>query len=178
MKKFLFILISFVFMVTSCGVKMTGYDFEKTLKADKELVDSLSGADLVRFCEAQARFSKDFNKSDKEFEVLYMQTVFQVDSLVYILKHPDGQYGTEPAIEVYEDIWIGDLYSPIECDVDLRQAITNIKKSDLEAPATPFVVLRRPIMKPPFPKYMYYIFGSSQKGALKVDSHTGEVTNL
>lgn len=176
--KRIFILFAALAVFVSCGVKMTGYNFEETIANDKALVESLSNADTVRFCEAQARFAKDFNKDDKEFEVSWVMTVFQVDSLVFTVTHPENEYGSEPVVINYADIWIGDLYSPIESEVTLKDAIENIKKSDIEAPATPFVVLRRPIVKPPFPEYKYYIFGSSQKGAIKVDSNSGEVTSL
>lgn len=171
-------MLSALFLIASCGVKITGYDYNNVIAEDKALVDSLSQSDSVRFCEAQGRFTEPFVKGNKKFEVVWMQSVFQVDSLVYILIHPDGEYGTEPAIEVYNDIWIGDLYSPIETEVDLKQAIENVNKSDVDVPESPFFVLRRPIVKPPFPEYMYYIFGSTNKGAIKVDSHSGEVTNL
>lgn len=177
MKK-IFTFITILFITTSCGIKVVGYDFNKVIAEDKAIVDSLSQFADVKFCEAQGRFIEPFIKTANKYEVVWMQTVFQVDSLVYILKHPDGQYGTEPAVEVYEDIWIGDLYSPIETKINLKRAILDIKKSDLCAPKSEFFVLRKPIVKPPFPEYMYYIFGSSQKGAIKVDSNSGEVTNL
>lgn len=177
MKKFL-IFITTLFVIISCDIKVTGYNYNKVIAEDKAFVDSLSRSDSVKFCEAQGRFAEPFIKDAKEYEIIWMQTVFQVDTLVYILKHPDKQYGTEPIVEIYEGIWIGDLYSPIETEIDLKEAIINIRKSKIDVPESEFFVLRRPIVKPPFPEYMYYIFGSSQKGAIKVDSNSGEVTNL
>lgn len=182
MRNFIFFALT-LFILTSCGSKnpkLTGYDFHKTVADDKALVVERSANDSlnVKFCEAQGMFKNDFVKNQKEYEVTFVKSVFQVDSLVYIVTHPEEEYGSEPIVEVYNDIWIGDLYSPIEVNVDLKHAIKKINASDLEAPATPFFVLRRPIVKPPFPEYMYYIFGSNKKGAIKVDSHTGEVTTL
>lgn len=179
MRKVIFCLIMLL-TLASCGLKLTGYDFHETVANDLELVKANVANDSVKikFCEAQGKFATDFVKDSKEYEVSFVRSVFQVDSIVYIITHPEQEYGSEPIVEKYKDIWIGDLYSPINVDVKLKDAIKHINESDIEAPATPFFVLRRPIVKPPFPEYMYYIFGSNRAGAIKVDSHSGEVTPL
>lgn len=179
--KYLVIYLLMLVSLVSCGPKVSGYDFNSIIAKDKDLVESLVIGDSVKinFCEAQGLFSENFSKESNKFEVVSMKSVFQVnDTLVYIITHPEREYDLEPIVEVYNDIWIGDLYSPIEAKISLKQAIKELKDSDLDVPETPFFVLRRPIVKPPFPEYKYYIFGSTKVGAVKVDSESGEVTYL
>lgn len=179
MKKLLFFTVM-LFAFAACKPQLSGYDFNKTIADDKYLVEKLVNNDSIKinFCEAQGVFSKNFIKNQKNYEVISVKTVFQVDSLVFIVTHPKNDYNAEPIVESYNDIWIGDLFSPIEVNIDLEKAINQINQSDIDAPESPFFVLRRPIVKPPFPKYLYYIFGSSKTGAIKVDSNSGEVTHL
>lgn len=180
MKKFLFYL-TMLITLASCKPTLSGYDFHKVLAEDKALIESKVNGDSVKinFCESQGVFSEPFKKESKTFEVVSIQNVFQVnDTLVYIVKHLEKEYDAEPVVEVYSDIWVGDLYSPIDVTINLEKAIKLIKESDVEAPETPFFVLRRPITPPPFPENKYYIFGSTKTKPIKVDSKTGEVSYL
>lgn len=182
MKRLLMILIV-MFTIVSCknkekisDTKITGFDFNEVVLNDNEFVKTLSGNDSIRFCEAQGKFMGSFNKESKEYEVIWMMTVFQVDTMVYTLTH--DTLSEDPIISKYNDIWLGDLYSSVETNIDLKSAIDSLKKSEIAAPESPFFVLRKPITAPPFPKHPLYIFGSVNKGAVSIDSETGEVTKL
>lgn len=178
MKKILFGTIAAVLLIftTSCEPTVSGYDFNETIKADKALVMELSGADSVKFCEAQGQFLEPFNKDSKKYEVIWVMTVFQVDSLVYTFTH--DTLSADPIINKYNDIWLGDLYSPVESTVSLKEAINRLRASEMEIPESPKFVLRKPITPPPFPENKLYIFGSTKSGFIKVDSETGEVSGL
>lgn len=182
MKRLLIVLIV-MFTIVSCNnkekvsdTKITGFDFNEIILKDNDFVKNLSGNDSIRFCEAQGKFMESFNKESKEYNVIWMMTVFQVDTMVYTLTH--DTLSEDPIISKYNDLWLGDLYSSVEVTVDLKSAIDSLKNSEISAPDSPLFVLRRPITPPPFPTHKLYIFGSAKKGAVSVDSETGKVTKL
>lgn len=177
MKKFLMLLTLVILTLVSCNdepeTKVTGFNFNEVIASDNEFVKILSGVDSVKFCEAQGAFDKPFKITDSEYEVIWIMTVFQVDTLVYTFTH--DTLSNDPIISKYNDIWLGDLYSPINTNVDLKGAIDSLKSSEIDAPESPLFVLRRPITPPPFPENKLYIFGSSKTGVIAVDSETGKV---
>lgn len=179
MKKFLMLLTLVILTLVSCNepeTKVNGFNFNEVIASDNEFVKILSGIDSVKFCEAQGKFMNDFKKDDSEFEVIWIMTVFQADSLVYTFTH--DTLSEDPIIKKYNDLWLGDLYSSVETNIDLKSAIDSLKSSEISVPDSPLFVLRRPITPPPFPTHKLYIFGSAKKGAVSVDSETGKVTKL
>lgn len=178
MKKILMLLLV-IFTFASCKdpeTSVTGFNFNEVIVDDIALVKEIAETDSVRFCEAQGMFRDPFHKDSTTFDVIWMMTVFQADTMVYTFTH--DTLSPDPIITKYNDLWLGDLYSPIESEIDLKSAIDSVKQSDLQAPESPLFVLRRPITPPPFPKNKLYIFGSSKAGVIAVDAETGEVKNL
>lgn len=181
MKKIFLLILTMTLFISCQDFKVSGYDFNDCIEKSYNVVKTMSQADssTIKFCEAQGEFNSKFIKDTCEYTVDRVTSVFQVnDTMVYIITHYDYTKEDAVSVEVYNDIWIGDLYSPYETKINLKDAIKIIRASDIEAPHTEFFVLRRPITKPPFMKNKIYIFGSTNTKPIKVDSETGEISEL
>lgn len=181
LKSLLLLILPVILLVSCKDYKVSGYDFNQCIQDSYEVVKTMSQADstAIKFCEAQGVFSDKFVKDTCEYTVKSVKSVFQVnDTIVYIITHYDHTKVGAINVDVYNDIWLGDLYSPICTTINLEEAIDIIRNSDIESPYTEYFVLRRPITTPPFPENKYYIFGSTKTRPIKIDSETGEINYL
>jgi hypothetical protein len=192
MKK-LFATLILVFGLTSCGVTVIGYDFDKVIADDQKLVNSFIRSMGVEANLIEAHGDMKSSPLEDLFNIhrmVFMHVIFQVgDNCFVSFVHDDYNYGEYPTVNVAHDMtWEYSGFVGSESDfghdytntprMNLVDAITYVETNDSASKVVRSVFLCTPTPTKTNNNNWYYVFCNKQDDIIKINGQTGKRCEL